>query len=48
MDEQLKEAIRQLCNHMEATIDEGGWDGVDDEQVVMNLIAEIRDGIAHL
>ena len=48
MDEQLKELIRKLCNQAEEVIDNGDWttDCADDE--TLDLINQIRDGVAHL
>ena len=46
MDEQLKGAIRELCNRVEEVCDNGDWP-TEDEQV-QSLILEVREGIVHL
>ena len=47
MDEQLKATILRLCDKTDEVIGNGDWP-TDEDSNVMELITEIRDGLAYL
>ena len=47
MDDNLKSLIRELCSRMEEILDNGDCP-TEDGDYLYSLLADVRDGVAHL